>query len=241
MKWVLEVLPNFDSNNYMIPTFILGDRTTFNFRYFNQHTQEFKYIWNPNFTEGEYILVPEDVAMFYPENSFLELEYLEEIQDVKRITIKPLDFAFYKKNMDLEKELTEKLTNRFGLGVGEIIELSGFINVKVSDIINNQDQKLEYGKICNNNVEIDFEPMDGYEEELTKDKKIVEEMQRVQLESQKEEQEKQRLAAEKQIKEFQSRGGIVFGRSIPEKPAEKPEEKQKEFQPFQGKGRRLCD
>jgi len=197
MHWLLETLPNGDEKKWFIPFKImrnLEDYTVFNFRYNNI------FIWNPEFIEGNYLLVPDE----YYTGETIRLEFLQDLENVKRITIKPHNYGFYNKNLNIEYLLTNKLRYQYGVNIGELIQITPEITVEITKILNNNEEAIEYGKVCNLNIELDFEPMDNLEEE-----------QRKEEEEKKKKEEEERINDLKKLAEMvrkkDTEGGVIFG------------------------------
>lgn len=197
MHWLLETLPNGDEKKWFIPFKVmqdLEDYTVFNFRINDI------YIWNPEFVEGNYLLVPDE----YFTGEKVRLSFLSNLEDVKRIIIKPNNFKFYNKNLNIEYLLTNKLRYQYGVNVSETIEITPEITVEITKILNMNEELLEYGRVCNLNIELDFEPMDNLEEEQ---KKHEEEQKKI--------EEEERINDLKQLAEMVRKkdieGGVIFG------------------------------
>jgi hypothetical protein len=197
MHWLLETLPNGDEKKWFIPFKVMGDLedySVFNFRYNGI------YIWNPEFIEGNYLLVPDE----YYTGETIRLEFLHDLENVKRITIKPHNYGFYNKNLNIEYLLTNKLRYQYGVNIGELIQITPEITVEITKILNNNEEPIEYGKVCNLNIELDFEPMDNLEEE-----------QRKEEEEKKKKEEEERINDLKKLAEMvrkkDTEGGVIFG------------------------------
>jgi hypothetical protein len=230
-----------EEETYGIPDTILDEIETdlYVFSYKNNILERDVIIWNPRFVNHNYIEVPrKDYETLEPDRK-IGIRLKKYICMVKKVIIKPLNWEFYELS-NPKISLENGLKNRIGISVGDEIKITDKVRVEIRMLYDNEDNEILWGKILNSDIEVEFFPLDNYEN-IRKEK----EEEREKLLEKRKEEEKEKIRemlkeADKLAEEEENKfppGYIVFGRS--RNLIKKNEEEKKDNKYFTGKGRKL--